>query len=281
MHSSRRTRSPAWVAVLLTACTGRVWNYNEKTALGVDLSSRGIKDAIISVSADGSTFTPIATPTFDQSPAAPTSAAQVLALTGATNIRSLKLAVVSSWAGQSADVGYVGLSELAFDGTCATDWSLTFQNPGAGAPPLPATTTLSSLASWTGLSDPNASWFSGTAKYTTSFMRPTGATDWVLDLGDVRETATVSLNGHRVTTLYAHPFQTRLGAHLQDGVNTLDIEVSNLTANRIHWLDTNGMVWKKFFYITVQGLDYPNTASTPAVTSGLLGPVRLIPLETQ
>jgi hypothetical protein len=154
-------------------------------------------------------------------------------------------------------------------------WRLEFVE---GGPVLPAPSELRTLASWTALTDPEAQRFAGTGRYTLRFEGPTGpAEDWLLDLGKVAETARVTLNGRDVGTLWSQPFQLRVGEALRPGTNTLEIEVTNLAANRVRDLDRRGVAWKAFHDANVVGIDYePLDASAwPLRDSGLLGPVAL------
>ena len=77
--------------------------------------------------------------------------------------------------------------------------------------------------------------FSGTARYTIEFDTPQDdADDWLLDLGHASVTAHgVTLNGVYLGTLWSEPFQLQVGAYLSAGGNTLEVEVTNLAANRI------------------------------------------------
>jgi hypothetical protein len=69
--------------------------------------------------------------------------------------------------------------------------------------------------------------------------------------------------------------------------NTLEIEVSNLMANRIADLDRRNVRYKKFYNINFpsrlpenRGPDGNFTAAKwPAADAGLMGPVTLTPLE--
>jgi hypothetical protein len=103
---------------------------------------------------------------------------------------------------------------------------------------------------------------------------------WLLDLGDVREAARVSLNGQEVGRAWSLPFALRLPALRPKG-NVLEIEVTNLPANRIRDLDLRKVDWKVMKEINLVDLRYkPFDASGWQVApSGLLGPVRLVPLE--
>jgi hypothetical protein len=60
----------------------------------------------------------------------------------------------------------------------------------------------------------------------------------------------------------------------------LEVDVTNLSANRIRDLDRRGVKWKNFYDINFVGIDYkPFDASQwPVRPSGLLGPVLLYPV---
>ena len=70
-----------------------------------------------------------------------------------------------------------------------------------------------------------------------------------------------------------------VGEFLREGENELEVEVTNLAANRIADLDRRGVVWKKFYEINFVNINYRkfDASGWPAMDSGLLGPVRLIP----
>jgi hypothetical protein len=63
--------------------------------------------------------------------------------------------------------------------------------------------------------------------------------------------------------------------------NRLEIEVTNLSANRIRDLDIRGVEWKYFHDINIVNIDYKkfDASQWDIVDSGLLGPVRLVPLN--
>lgn len=156
-------------------------------------------------------------------------------------------------------------------------WSVTFVE---GGPVQPDSFSTRKLASWTELGGEDAKRFAGTARYQLSFDAPsTDADGWTLDLGRVRESARVFLNGEDLGRVWAHPFRLRLDDALRSGENRLTIEVTNLMANRIADLDRRGVSWKRFYDINFVGIDYqPFDASDWApMPSGLLGPVTLIP----
>jgi hypothetical protein len=64
------------------------------------------------------------------------------------------------------------------------------------------------------------------------------------------------------------PFDVRLGDALRRGRNVLELEVTNVAANRIRDMDRRGVNWK------IMPFDASGWAVEPA---GLLGPVELVP----
>lgn len=149
-----------------------------------------------------------------------------------------------------------------------------------GGPSIPASFATGELRSWTECDDEEARRFAGAARYSITLQKPEVAADgFMLDLGDVRESARVWLNGEPVGAVVAQPFQVDLGKQLRPGPNKLVIEVTNLSANRIRDLDLRGVNWKKFHDINfVSQLYKPFDASQwDLKPSGLLGPVTLHP----
>ncbi|HYW34767.1 MAG TPA: glycosyl hydrolase [Balneolaceae bacterium] len=157
-------------------------------------------------------------------------------------------------------------------------WQFSF---GQGWPSIPGHFRMHQLHSWTSLND-SARTFAGTGIYETHFKEPTTkAGNWLLKLGKVNYGAKVFLNGHKVGTLWALPFEARVGAYLKKGENTLKIEVSNSGANRIAQYDRTGRKWKKFYDINFVNMNYKpfDASGWKTVPSGLLGPVTLTPLK--
>ena len=155
-------------------------------------------------------------------------------------------------------------------------WTVEFID---GGPQLPPRYTTERLVSWTAQGG-EARRFAGTARYRLPFEAPSANPDaWALDLSRVRESARVYLNGEDLGRAWAHPFTLPVGDALQPGKNVLEIEVTNLMANRIADLDQRGVEWKTFYDINFVGIDYqPFDASDwSPMPSGLLGPVALVP----
>ena len=160
-------------------------------------------------------------------------------------------------------------------------WKISFLKGGPELPPALETTA---LTSWTDLGGDEAKRFGGTARYRLEFDAPTTKpSDWLLDLGDVRESARVILNGQPVATAWSLPFRVRIAsALLKPGRNVLELDVTNLAANRIRYMDQNKLPWKIMRDSNVVNINYrPFDASAwPLTPSGLLGPVTLTPLKT-
>jgi hypothetical protein len=158
-------------------------------------------------------------------------------------------------------------------------WRIHFDK---GGPELPAEIQTDSLISWTRFGDVYGD-FSGTATYEFTFAPPPGDdVRWVLDLGKVKESARVLLNGKELGTLLGPVYQTSINAEDLRDTNTLQIVVTNAMANRIASLDRKGVFWKKFYNINFPARKAENrknglfdASHWEPRESGLLGPVTL------
>ncbi|MEI7946546.1 MAG: glycosyl hydrolase [bacterium] len=113
-------------------------------------------------------------------------------------------------------------------------WTVSFP-PGKQAPEH---VTLSKLVSWTESADEGVKYFSGTATYRKTFDVPeskisNGKSKILLDLGQVKNVAEVSLNGEKLGTLWKPPFAVDVTRVLKSGTNELEIKVTNLWPNRL------------------------------------------------
>lgn len=159
------------------------------------------------------------------------------------------------------------------------NWKINFDK---GGPALPPTATISNLESWAKLG-PEAEAFSGSATYTLEFNNPNSKSEsWSLNLGDIRESAKVWLNEEFIGTAWSVPYKLNIGK-LKPGKNTLKIQVTNLSANRIRDKELKGEEWKIFYEINMVDKDYKKFDATKwsPIPSGLLGPVSLTPLKQQ
>jgi hypothetical protein len=153
-------------------------------------------------------------------------------------------------------------------------WKVSFAQGGPG---LPADFQTDKLASWTTFPDTNAQAFAGTAKYEITFDAPESAgKHFEIDLGDVRQSARVKLNGKDYGTVIMPPFNVVVD-NLKPTGNQLEVEVTSVAANRIRDLDRRGVQWKIFKDINVVNVNYrPFDASNwPLTDCGLLGPVTM------
>lgn len=159
------------------------------------------------------------------------------------------------------------------------NWLLS---PVEGAPRLPEPVEMGKLHSWTGLGE---DWevFSGTVTYSTTFRlaEEDAGKAFMLDLGDVRETARVKINGEELGLLWSVPYRLAVPRGIIKESNTLEIEVRNLSFNRVIDLDRKGIPWKNFHEINFVNINYkPYDASgAEPMPSGLLSPVSLTPLD--
>jgi hypothetical protein len=156
-------------------------------------------------------------------------------------------------------------------------WNVKFI---AGGPTLPADFQTTKPASWTTFPDTNTQAFAGTAKCEITFDAPDTLKrelqHFYLDLGDVRQSARVRLNGRDYGTLITPPFRVVVD-NLKPAGNVLEVEVTSVAANRIRDLDRRGVPWKNFHDINIVNVDYRpfSAADWPLTDCGLLGPVTL------
>ena len=154
-------------------------------------------------------------------------------------------------------------------------WTLSFTEE---APRVPQHFTLDTPQTWETLSK-EAAITMGTGVYTTTFRmtKQQARQHWMIDLGDVRESARVYINGQFVGCAWAVPFILDCRNTLKKGKNELRIEVTNLPANRISDMDRRAVPWRKMKEINVVDINYKKTTyeSWQPVKSGLNGEVRL------
>lgn len=174
------------------------------------------------------------------------------------------------------------------------NWNVKFA-PTLGAP---AQSTFASLIPWNKSTDTGIKYFSGSANYTKTFTyTPPKHNDRKrvrLDLGDVKNFATITLNGKRLGTLWKPPFIVDVTDAIKPGDNKLEVKVTNLWVNRIigdeqlppdvEWNGTQLKAWPQWL---VNNEPRPKTGritfttwkfwdkKSPLQPSGLMGPVKL------
>ena len=172
-------------------------------------------------------------------------------------------------------------------------WNVAFDPKWGG----PAKVTFDKLDDWSQRPEDGIKYFSGTARYRTTFSvshSPSTINHVLLDLGRVAVMAEVKLNGHDFGILWKPPFCVDVTDALKEGENSLEIKIVNLWINRLIGDEQlpedsdrkpNGTLnsWPQFvldekpsptgrFSFTSHRLWKKND---PLVESGLLGPVTL------
>jgi len=150
-------------------------------------------------------------------------------------------------------------------------WDLSFE-PNLGAP---AKITLDKLISWSDNADEGVKYFSGKGTYTKTIDAPA---DWFakdahlsFDLGEVKNLAEVSVNGKSLGIIWKTPYRVDVTGNLKPGKNTVEIRVTNAWVNRIIG-DRQPNVTKSYTFTSPKFYK----ADSKLVSSGLLGPVRII-----
>jgi hypothetical protein len=184
----------------------------------------------------------------------------------------------------------------------STSWSLSFDSRWGG----PATIEFAALDDWTSRPEPGIRYYSGTALYRKTFtLPPTEKAKKIwLDLGIVKHIATVFINGRELGVVWTAPWRIDVTSAIVPGENLIEIEVANVWANRLigDEQEPADVVWqagdpvlKGGFYMkelpewflrneprpsrgryTFTTWNYFHDKSTPVLSSGLLGPIRLI-----
>lgn len=170
-------------------------------------------------------------------------------------------------------------------------WDVSFP-PNLGAP---AAVTFDKLMSWSVSPDNGIRYFSGIATYKKQFTLPADrfakGYSLELDLGNVQVIAEVIVNGTNLGVLWKAPFRIHLDDVVHQGVNELEVKITNLWRNRLigdegiagdyEWQGNTLKAWPEWL---INGTPRPSdrfTFSTwkhwnkdsSLLPSGLLGPV--------
>ncbi len=149
------------------------------------------------------------------------------------------------------------------DGT----WAISF-DPSRGGPS--ESLTVSSLSDWTESDDPRVKYYSGTATYRTAFDWKADGGKHLLHIDGLNWIASVKLNGQPAGIIWCSPWEIEIGHLLQDGVNTLEIEVTNSLYNRM--IGDASLKEDERFTHSSYPLVTPDTALVP---SGICGRVEI------
>lgn len=153
-------------------------------------------------------------------------------------------------------------------------WTVKFDPEWGG----PESITFDKLQSWTTRSEEGIKYYSGTATYIKKFdvaerfWKP-GARLF-LDMGEVKNICEVRLNGRILGTLWTVPFRIELTDAVKQTNNILEIDVTNLWANRLvgDWKLPKA---ERFTKTNVWHLYRDEKVAGKPLISGLLGPVEL------
>jgi len=173
--------------------------------------------------------------------------------------------------------------------TLSGNWNLAFDPKWGG----PAQTIFKQLSDWKDNTDPGIRYYSGTAVYRKAFDAPAAYRKnerTYLDLGSVKQLASVRLNGRDLGVLWTAPWRIDITRFLREKNNQLEITVANLWINRLigdqqfpddgvkngkwpSWLlEGKPRPGKRYTFTTFN----PYQKTDTLIPSGLLGPVTLI-----
>lgn len=150
-------------------------------------------------------------------------------------------------------------------------WQLHFKE---GGPELPADKKLDKIQDWTVFDDTRS--FSGTGVYSQTFdLKTKKEAEYLLQLNGLHESAKVFINDKEAGYFWGNPFELKIGKYLNNGQNTIRIEVANLMANRIRYMDQQKIEWRKYHEINFVNINYKDfdASQWKVMPSGIEGPV--------
>lgn len=156
------------------------------------------------------------------------------------------------------------------------DWNLTFGKDGG--PFIPRDQKMEKPVSWTSNGDEQATYFSGKGTYKSRFDFDLNTElSYFLNFDKIHESAKVWINGQYAGQVWSLPYKLEISGLLKDGKNEIEIEVANLMANHIRYLDLQEIPWRNYHEINFVNIDYkPFDASTwKVMPSGLEGKVEI------
>ncbi|NMC37369.1 MAG: glycosyl hydrolase [Bacteroidales bacterium] len=194
--------------------------------------------------------------------------------------------------GQSVNTGRtVNYPELQIVSTLQGPWTVTFDTTMGG----PAKAEFVTLEDWTSRPEEGIRYYSGIATYSGRFDLPSTVKkdnngDLYLDLGTVRNIASVTINGRDLGVIWTSPWCVRITEAVVQKDNRLEIKVANLWINRLigdenqPWDGIENGKWPEWILNNTQRPSDRYTFTThryyrkgdqPA-ESGLLGPVTIM-----
>ena len=161
------------------------------------------------------------------------------------------------------------LPEYQLIETISGSWELSFDSQFGG----PEKVVFDELQDWTSRNESGIKYYSGIATYRKRFdlSRSGDYKRLFLDLGRVKNVATVSLNGKKLGTIWCAPWRIDITDAVQEKDNLLVIDVANLWMNRL--IGDAGLLPEERYTKTNAADKFK--PDMPLLPSGLLGPVRL------
>jgi len=183
----------------------------------------------------------------------------------------------------------------------SSDWNVAFSNGGSAS--------MAQLCSWTKLNEDRLKYHSGTATYQKTFtlskQQLAKGDEIFIDLGQVDVIAEVRVNGKSCGIAWKSPYRVNVGDALKPGENKVEVTVANLWVNRMigDQRFKEDHVWTMETGSTAKGMglkvipdwvihkterpvkeretfyawQWPHiTKDKPLLSSGMLGPVKLI-----
>jgi hypothetical protein len=109
------------------------------------------------------------------------------------------------------------------------DWKVSFEDKFGQKKEA----ILDSLVSWSQHENKWIKYFSGTATYRKTITVPEFSGKLILDLGEVKNIAEVSVNGKKAATLWKTPFKADITEMISGKTAEIEIKVTNLWVNRL------------------------------------------------
>lgn len=147
-------------------------------------------------------------------------------------------------------------------------WSVEFDPQQAS----PGSIAMEALADWTKHAEPEVKYYSGSATYRSQFNYPQklAGQRLYLDLGEVRDLATIRINGKDLGTLWSPPWRVEITDAVRRGQNALEVDVVNTWNNRLVG-DASLPPEERQTYLTMETV----SQSSPLLPAGLIGPVEV------
>ncbi len=155
------------------------------------------------------------------------------------------------------------------------DWTISFEKTGFM---LPQTIHTRELKSWTDYPDTALQFYSGTAVYSAVVEIPPALQSNKLirmSIPGLRDMAELYVNGHSAGRSWSAPFTFDIEpGWLKRKNNRINIRVTNLSTNRVIWMDRHKIPWKNFYIADpVKGVF--DAADWELQASGIIGEIWL------